>query len=137
MNFKKSFLQSLKNLKNIFPILIGMLLLVSLLNNLLADLYKEIFTWNIIYDPLIWAFAGSISFGMPATSYIIWWELQEAWINMIAITAFILAWTTVWIAMLPLEASFLWKKFAIYRNILNFIFAIIIAILTTFTVNLF
>jgi len=136
MQFKTALLQSLKNLKSMFPIMIGMLLFISLLNNLLKDVYQDIFTGNIIYDSFIWAFAGSISFGMPATSYIIWWELQEAGISLIAITAFILAWTTVWIAMLPLEASFLGKKFAIYRNWLNFIFAIIIAILTVFTLNL-
>lgn len=136
MKLKEAFIKSLQNLKSMFPILIGMLLLVSLLNNLLKDVYQNIFTGNIIYDSLIWALAGSISFGMPATSYIIWWELKEAGIGMIAITAFILSWTTVWIAMLPLEASFLGKKFAIYRNLLNFIFAVVIAILTVFTLNL-
>ena len=57
-------------------------------------------------------------------------ELLKQGVSLIAITAFILAWTTVGVFMLPLEAKFLGKRFAITRNIINFIFAIIIAVLT-------
>jgi hypothetical protein len=55
---------------------------------------------------------------------------------LVPITAFIITWSTVGIIMLPLESSFLGIKFAIYRNFINFIFAIIISILTVFTLNL-
>gem|GEM_PF-2988147 len=53
MQFKTALLQSLKNLKSMFPIMIGMLLFISLLNNLLKDVYQDIFTGNIIYDSFI------------------------------------------------------------------------------------
>ncbi len=135
MNLKQAIIKSLATIKNMLPILIGTLLLVSLLSNIFKDTYKNIFVWNIFFDSIIGALAGSISFGIPATSYIIWKELIEVGISLIPITAFLLAWSTVWIVMLPLEASFLGKKFAIYRNLLNFIFAIIISILTVFTLN--
>lgn len=136
MKLKKAFFKTIKNFKQIIPILTWVLLLVSLLNNLLKDFYKELFTWNLFLDSLIWTIAWSISFGIPITSYVIGWELKDYWVNLLAITAFILAWTTVWLVMLPLEISFLGKKFAIYRNIINFIFAIIISILTVLTLKI-
>ncbi len=132
---KQAIIKSLVAIKNMLPILIWTLLLVSLLSNIFKDSYKNIFVWNIFFDSIIGSLAGSISFWIPATSYIIWKELIELGIDLIPVIAFILAWSTVWIVMLPLEASFLGKKFAIYRNVINFIFAIIISIITVFTLN--
>ena len=136
MKLKQAVIKSLITIKNMIPVLVGTLLLVSLLSNLFKDSYKNIFVWNIFWDSITWALAGSISFGIPSTSYIIWKELLELGVDLVPITAFILAWATVWIIMLPLEASFLGKRFAIYRNILNFIFAIIISILTVSTLKI-
>ncbi len=136
IKLKKALFKTINNFKKIIPMLTGILLLVSLLNNLLKDIYKELFTWNIFFDSLIWTVAWSISFGIPMTSYVIWWELKTYWVNLLAITAFVLAWTTVGLVMIPLEISFLGKKFAIYRNIINFFFAIIISILTVFTLKI-
>jgi len=48
-----------------------------------------------------------------------------------------MTWTTVGSAMLPLEASFLGKKFAFIRNGINFVFAIIVSILTVLTLQTF
>jgi len=47
-----------------------------------------------------------------------------------ATTAFILAWVTVGIVQLPAESMILGKRFAILRNILSFISAILIGLLT-------
>ena len=80
--------------------------------------------------------AGSISFGIPITSYIVGGELLKEGVSLLAITAFILAWSTVGVAMLPLEISYLGKRFAIYRNIINFFFSIILAILTITILNI-
>jgi len=80
--------------------------------------------------------AGSISFGIPVTSYIIGGELLKEGVSLLAVTAFILAWSTVGIAMLPLEISFLGKKFAIIRNVINFIFAIVIAVLVVWILKI-
>ena len=132
---KMSFLKALKALKNFLPIIIGMLLLINLINLFANSYYSKLFTNNPILDPLIGALAGSLSFGIPITSYIVGGELLKEGISLIAITAFIMTWTTVGVAMLPLETKFLGKKFAIVRNILNFIFAIIISILVVSTLT--
>jgi len=135
MNIKKSFLKSLNNLKRMLPILVGVLLLVNLVTHVIDNFYLNIFTGNLVKDSFVGALAGSFSFGMPITSYIIGGELLKKGISLIAITAFILTWSTVGLVMIPLEISFLGKRFAIARNILNFIFAIVIAILTVLILN--
>jgi len=127
MNIEKAIWKSLNNLKTMVPILIGVLLLVNLVTVASGDIYLKLFTGNYIKDSFIGALAGSISFGIPVTSYIVGGEILKEGVSLLAVTAFILAWSTVGIAMLPLEISFLGKKFAIIRNIINFIFAIIIA----------
>jgi uncharacterized membrane protein YraQ (UPF0718 family) len=134
---KKAFLQTLGVFKIALPILTGVLLLINLLDPILQSRYQQWFTGNYLLDPLIGALAGSISFGIPITSYIAGGELLAKGVSLLAVTAFIMAWTTVGIVMLPLEASFLGKKFALARNGLNFVFAILIAVLTDLTLRLF
>ena len=114
----------------------GILLLINLLSPFLKNYYATIFTGNYFLDPLIGALVGSISFGIPITSFIISGELLKEGVSLLAVSAFILTWSTVGVAMLPLEISFLGKRFAIYRNLINFLFGIIIAILTILTLNL-
>lgn len=111
-------------------IMAGVLLFISFFNPLLQEFYPKIFTGNFLLDPIIGALAGSIAFGIPITAYITGGELLTAGVSLLAVTAFILAWTTVGVAMLPLEIKFLGKKFAIWRNVVTFILSIIIAILT-------
>lgn len=118
------------------PILTGVLLLISLLTPLLSRYYSRWFTGNYLIDPLVGAVAGSISFGIPVTSYVAGGELLDQGVSLLAVTAFIMAWTTVGLVMLPLEASFLGRRFALIRNGVNFFFAIIIALLTVTTLGL-
>jgi hypothetical protein len=51
------------------------------------------------------------------------------------VTAFIAAWVTVGVIQLPAEAAILGKRFALTRNALSFIFAIIVAIATVITLR--
>jgi uncharacterized membrane protein YraQ (UPF0718 family) len=134
---RKSFFKTIQAFKTTLPIMIGILLLVNLINLFAKDYYPKLFTGNLILDPLVGALAGSFSFGIPITSYIVGGELLKEGISLIAITAFIMSWATVGIAMLPLEAKFLGKRFAFIRNSFNFIFAIIISILTVLTLKFF
>jgi hypothetical protein len=110
---------------------------ISLVNPLLQNYYTTVFTDNYFLDPIIGAIIGSISFGIPIISYVTGEELLNNGVSLLAVTAFILAWTTVGIVMLPLESSTLGKKFAISRNLLNFFTAIIVSILTILTLQLF
>jgi len=135
MPVKQSVVNTIQVFKTFMPVMIGLLLFINLLNTCFRDYYTDIFSGNPVLDPLIGTIAGSISFGIPVTSYIVGGELLEDGVSLLAVTAFIMAWTTVGFAMLPLEATFFGKRFAITRNVINFFFAIIIAILTIYTLK--
>lgn len=132
---KIAFQKTLETIKISLPIIIGILMLISILNPLFEKYYPKIFTGNYLLDPLIGAIAGSVSFGIPIASYVTGGELLKEGVSLLAVTAFILAWSTVGIMFMPLEISNLGKKFAIWRNALNFISSIIIAILTIITLK--
>jgi hypothetical protein len=132
---KTAFEKTLQNIKISLPITAGILMLVSLLNPLFQKYYPQIFTGNFFIDPLIGAFAGSLSMGIPIAAYVIGGELLKEGVSLLAVTAFILSWSTVYITLMPLEMATVGKKFAILRNSLNFISSIIIAILTILTLN--
>lgn len=137
MRYKNSFRKTINNIKISFPIICGVLMLISLINPALKNVYPKIFTGNYLIDPIIGALAGSFSFGIPITSYVAGGELLKKGVSLLAVTAFIMAWTTVGIAMLPLESKYLGKKFALIRNSLNFIWSITIAILANLILRYF
>lgn len=137
MSIIESAKNSYRTLKSSLPIMAGVLLMVGFFSTFINGYYEKIFTNNNILDPLFGNIAGSISFGMPITSYIIGGELLGKGVSLLAVTAFIMSWATVGVAMLPLEAKFLGKKFAIIRNSINFIFSMIIAILVAYTIPFF
>lgn len=129
--------QAFRTLRISLPIMIGILLLVNLVTTVAGDSYPRLFTGNFFLDPLVGALAGSLSFGIPVTSYIVGGELLTSGVSLLSVTAFILTWTTVGIAMLPLEAKSLGMRFAIVRNSANFVFAIAISVLTVLTLQFF
>jgi len=137
MTLKESTTKALNNFKQMLPILMGVLFLATLLNNIMQKYYEILFTGDYVRDTFIGALVGSFSFGMALTSYIVGGEFLDEGVSLLAVTAFIMSWTTVGIAMLPLEAKMLGKKFAIWRNVINFIFAIVISILTVLILRLF
>ncbi len=133
---KKALKETFKTIKISFPIIIGVLLLISLANSLFAGQYAKIFTGNYFLDPFVGAILGSVSFGIPITSYVAGGELLKEGVSLLAVTAFILSWTTVGVAMLPIEIRAFGKKFALLRNSLNFISSIVIAVLTIVTLKI-
>jgi len=136
MKLKQSIIKAGKSWQQMIPILVGVLLLANLLNEVFQKYYAVIFTGNYLKDTFIGALVGSFSFGMALTSYVIGGEFLQKGVSLLAVTAFVMTWTTVGIAMLPLEAKMLGTRFAVWRNILNFIFAIVISILTVGIINL-
>jgi hypothetical protein len=94
------------------------------------------FSGNKIQDTLLGACIGSIFAGNPINSYIIGGELLEHGVSLFAVTALILTWVTVGLIQLPAEIVALGKKFALVRNAISFVFAIIIAITTVGVLNL-
>ncbi len=112
------------------PIFIGVILLLSLFQAIIPNsFYKKIFTGNVLQDSFMGALIGSVASGSPINSYVIGGELLNEGISIIAIAAFIISWVTVGVIQFPAEAIMFDKKFALVRNILAFISAILIAIL--------
>ena len=133
---KMALIKRLKSFKQILPIILGVIMLVSLSISLIPkSFYTKIFTGNNIIDPLLGSAIGSVSAGNPIISYILGGELLEQGVSLIAVTAFILSWVTVGIIQLPAESMMLGKKFAITRNAISFISSLIIAFLTVFTLS--
>ena len=134
---KQSLIKTSRALWKVFPMIIGTILLVSLVNTLIPkSFYTIIFQKNIILDSLIGSVIGSISLGNPIISYIFGGEFLSQGISLIAVTAFLVAWVTVGVIQLPAEATILGKKFAFLRNITSFIFSIIVAIVTVLILNI-
>ncbi len=121
----------------VLPVLIGVMLLISLILVLVPpSLYGRVFTGDEIFDPLIGAVIGSIAAGNPITSYIVGGELIDQGVSLLAVTAFIAAWVTVGLAQLPAEAAILGKRFALIRNVISFLSAALVAIITSITLEL-
>jgi len=130
----KKFLQVYQKTQKIIiitlPLVIGVVLLISLLMPLLkSDWLIKLFQKNILIDSLIGSVIGSLAAGNPITSYILAGEFTNLGISLAAIVAFILSWVTVGLVQLPAEVMMLGKRFAILRNILSFISAILIGLI--------
>lgn len=137
MKVKAALMQTFSAIKMSFPTLIGILLLTSFIITVVPNgLYARVFTGNYFLDALFGAIVGSIAAGNPMTSYVLSGELLDHGVSMIAVTAFLVTWVTVGIVQLPAEIIMLGKKFAITRNIVSFVSAILIAFLTVITLTL-
>ena len=135
--FKQSLIKSWRSIYNLLPVLIGVILLISLVNALIPKAYySKLFSKNIFLDSIIGSGLGSIMAGNPITSYILGGEFLKQGISLVAVTAFMVAWVTVGIVQLPAKSLMLGKKFAIMRNLLSFLFSIMVAIVTVFIVGL-
>ena len=121
----------------VLPIIVGVILFTGLLVEILpAEVAAEWFGRNDVVDALIGAAAGSISAGHPITSYVLGGELLTKGVSFVAVTAFLVSWVTVGSIQLPAEALMLGWRFAIFRNLLCFVFSILIAVLTVATLEL-
>ncbi len=91
--------------------------------------FMLIFSKNVVLSSIIGSLIGSISIGNPATAYIISAELLKISSNVALISAFIISWVTVGLAQIPLESKYFGLRFAVIRNVLGFIFSVIISLL--------
>jgi len=134
----KKIIKSAMSLWVAFPSILGVILLISLMLAVIPKtFYILIFSKNIWLDIIIGGIAGSISAGNPITSYIIGGELLSQGVNLLVVTIFIVTWVTVGLIQLPAEIMFFGKKFAIYRNLLSFLFAIVVSLITVWLNSLF
>ncbi len=139
---KASFLQVAKRsamgFASMFPMILGVVGLVGLFQALMtAEVLRSFFTGNIYYDTFVGTIVGGIAAGQAMVSYIIGGELLKDGISMYAVSAFILSWVTLGVVQLPLEVEVLGLRFTIWRNILAFVFTIVVALLSVVTVEFF
>ena len=135
--FKESNRKALRGLKDIFPIIIGVLLLVSIITTVIPkSFYKILFNGNLFRDSIVGAILGSILTGNPVTSYIIGKGFLINGVSLIATASFITTWTTVGLFQLPAESLVLGKRFAVARNISAFIISIAVAVMTVMIINI-
>ncbi len=131
-----SFYGALKSLVSIFPILLGVILLLGLFRTFVSGrMISAVFTGDLLRDTVLGSIAGSISAGNAVTSYIIGGELVKEGISLIAITSFMVAWATVGVIQFPAEAATLGKRFAAVRNAVCFVLSILVAIVTVKTLT--
>jgi len=135
-SIKNAFYRAIKSLNTALPILIGVILLIGLFRVFISKkVILSVFSGEMLTDTLIGAIVGTISAGNAITSYIIGGELLGDGVSLFAVTAFILAWVTVGIVQYPAESGILGKRFALARNLLSFILAILISIATVITLT--
>jgi len=118
------------------PLLLGTIGLVGLFQTLVTPkMLASLFQGNPLLDTLIGTLTGSVAVGNPIVSYLIGGELLSQGLSLYAVTAFILSWVTLGIIQLPAEVEVFGGHFTLYRNLLSFIFTVLIAIITTLTLQ--
>lgn len=136
-NFKQILFRTFKSFYIIMPMLFAVIGLIGLFQaTVTSEMLHSLFTGSLVQDMFISTFIGGISIGQPFFSYIIGGELLKEGISLYAVIAFILAWVTLGIMQLPLEWSFFGGRFTIVRNLLSFIFALLIACATAITLSI-
>lgn len=122
---------------NVLPIVVGMLLLTSLLVTLFPEqISTGLFGRGDIPDSLLAAAVGSLTVGHPVASYLLGGEMLAGGVGLVAVTALLVTWVTVGVVQIPAEALMLGTRFAVYRNSISFLSAIVISFLTVFTLRL-
>ena len=113
-----------------FPIVLGVLALASLATAALPpESLSEALPMRGVLGPVFGALVGSVAAGHPLTSYVLAGEFTAAGASLATITALIVSWVTVGIVHLPAEAAILGTRFALWRNAISFVLAIMMAYL--------
>ena len=130
--------KTIRSFINVLPIIVGMLLATSLVITVFPEqISAGLFGNGDVPDALLGASIGSIAVGHPLASYLLGGELLSGGVGLVAVTALLVSWVTVGIVQLPAESLMLGGRFAVYRNLVCFGVAIIIAFLTVYTLQLF
>ena len=136
-SIKEAIRKSGSSMYGSLPIIAGVILLVGLLKVLVPQsAFSALFSRNVAFDSITGSAIGSVLAGSPITSYIIGGEMLVQGVSLVAVTAFIVAWVTVGVVQLPAESVLLGKRFALLRNGISFVFAIIVAVITSLLVGL-
>jgi len=135
--FMQAFYISLKGFALNMPMLFGVIFLTGLFEVFITpDMLSSLFTGHAFYDTLIGTISGGISVGQPFVSYLIGGELLDNGMSYYGVTAFVLSWVTLGVVQLPYEYSLFGGQFTLTRNLLAFIFALLISFATVQSLRL-
>ena len=129
---KKTLRMLIRVLPNIFAVVLlsGLIMEFVPMNRL-----SEFLGGGLLTDGFVGAGIGSISIGNPLVSYVLGGELLEQGVSLMAVTALLVSWVTVGSIQLPAEIQTFGARFALLRNALSFLFAILIAVLMLLTMQ--
>lgn len=118
-------------MKNMIGEIIGILFLIGLLLTFIPPetIKQYLGGSNILISTIIAAFVGSITLIPAFVSFPLVGSLIDAGASIIPIVAFLTTLTMVGMVTFPLENREFGLKFALTRNLLSFIFAVIISLL--------
>ncbi|MDX2480798.1 MAG: permease [Desulfuromusa sp.] len=129
--------QTGKMLLRVFPNILAVVLLSGLIMEFVPlRRLSELLGGGFFTDGLIGAGIGSISIGNPLVSYVLGGELLDQGVSLMAVTALLVSWVTVGSIQLPAEIQTFGTRFALFRNGVSFLFALIIAFQVLMTMQL-
>ncbi len=129
---KKALKISLKKFLNILPAFLIMLILVSIILYFIPEkvISHYLGTTHKYYAMAIASFFGSITFMPGFIAYPLCGLLLKKGVPYMVLSAFSTTLMMVGIVTYPVEKSYFGKKVTILRNLISFIIAIIVAIVT-------
>ena len=136
VDFSTSLKKTAKMLFRVLPNIFAVVLLSGLIMEFVPlDRLSEYLGGGFFSDGLVGAGIGSISIGNPLVSYVLGGALLEQGISLMAVTALLVSWVTVGSIQLPAEIQTFGARFALLRNGISFVFALIIAFLVLVTMQ--
>lgn len=135
---KKALLKGWKSIENILPQFLGIILVVGLtLAILKPETISSIIGSNSgIFGVFLSAVLGSVAMMPTFVAFSTGEMLLKNGAGIAQVAALISTLTLIGIITIPLEAKYIGKKAAAYRNILAFIFSIIVAFFIEMVVNI-
>lgn len=117
-----------KSFGEFLPVLTGTVFALGLAFSLVPkEFYSRVFPGNPILDPFVGATLGAISAGNALLSYVIGGELLRQGVSLLAVSAFLATWVTVGFVQIPAESLMLGRRFALVRNAVGFVSALLSA----------
>jgi uncharacterized membrane protein YraQ (UPF0718 family) len=130
-NFQTTLKNATLGFVKVSPMILAILILLGLMKTWVTpEMWTRVFDGVWWHDLITGTFTGTVAMGQAVVGYLVAGEFWKEGISLFAVTAFILAWTSVGIVQLPMEAALFGKRFTLYRNLIAFITIPILAGLT-------
>lgn len=122
---------------SLLPMILTVVGLVGLFQSYITqEMLASVFNGNSIHDTLLGTLAGMVAVGQAIVGYILGGELLQQGVSLYAVTAFVLAWVTLGVVQLPLEAAVLGLGFTVRRNLLAFVSTLFVSVATVWLLEL-